>query len=91
MAPVVDLWHNKDRTRSELYSKGRRWQVIYIDPEGKRKRPMFTTKEEAEAALVDNVVAVNTGTYVSKVQKELTFSDLWPRFEKIKSNKSKKT
>lgn len=91
MAQVVDLWHNKDRTRTKYYGNGRRWQAIYVDPEGKRKRPMFTTRDEAEAALADNVAAVNTGTYVSKAQKELTFGDLWPRFEKIKSNKSKKT
>lgn len=91
MAQVVDLWHKKDRTRSGRYGIGKRWQAIYHDQAGQRHKESFVTKDEAEAFLADQMTAINTGTHVSKAQRAVTFGDLWPRFELIKSKTAKKT
>lgn len=91
MAQVVDLWHKKDRSRSGRYGIGKRWQAIYHDAVGQRYKESFATKDEAEAFLADQVIAVGSGRLATKAQRTVTFGDLWPRFEAIKSNKSKKT
>jgi integrase len=43
----VDTWHRRDRTRTERYGKGKRWQAVYTDGRGREQKRSFTTKDAA--------------------------------------------
>ncbi|MBM7795807.1 tyrosine-type recombinase/integrase [Pseudoglutamicibacter cumminsii] len=51
---VVDAWHNKDRTRTARYGKGKRWVAVWRETPGKPQRKRsFTTKIAAEAFITE--------------------------------------
>lgn len=41
---ITDLWHRKDRTRTTRYGKGKRWQAVWTNGQGQRRRSPSTTK-----------------------------------------------
>lgn len=51
---VDDAWHNKDRTRTARYGKGKRWIAVWRETPGKPQRKRsFTTKIAAEAFITE--------------------------------------
>ena len=51
---VDDAWHNKDRTRTARYGKGKRWIAVWTETPGKPQRKRsFTTKIAAEAFITE--------------------------------------
>lgn len=91
MAYIEDRWHRKDRTRTDRYGKGQRWRVAYEDASGKTVRESCDTRDEAEVLMAERISEVSQGTYVPAAARGVTFGELWPRFETIKSTKAEKT
>jgi len=62
---VDDRWVRKDKTRTPLYGKGKRWQAVWVDA-GAEKKKSFTSKDSARAHLVWVEHNQRSGTYVSR-------------------------
>lgn len=80
MANIQDLWLRKDKTRTALYGKGKRWVVNWVEPDGGRQRESFSTRDAAKARLTIVESELQTGTYVSKASGIMTlreWSDTW--------------
>lgn len=80
MANIQDLWVRKDKTRTALYGKGKRWVVNWTEPDGGRQRESFTTKDAAKAKLTSVEADLQNGTYVSRASGALTvrdWSEVW--------------
>ncbi|MCP2279122.1 tyrosine-type recombinase/integrase [Nocardia amikacinitolerans] len=56
--------------------KGRRWQVRYIDQDGKQRFPAFETKAEATAERDRIASELHTGTYIDKRKSAALFSEM---------------
>lgn len=63
MARVVDLWHNRDRSRTSRYGAGSRWQAVWSEA-GQARKKSFQTKAAAEEHLVWVTHSQRSGTYV---------------------------
>jgi integrase len=64
MARVKDRWFNaKDGRPTGKYGKGRRYQVEYRDPAGKRHAPCFDKKGDADKAAALITADMHRGTY----------------------------
>lgn len=48
MARIRDLWKKRDGSRSSRYGTGKRWCVVWIDPDGNEKNLSFDRKPDAE-------------------------------------------
>lgn len=57
---INDLWHRKDRTRTNRYGTGKRWQAVWTDNTGRETKRSFEYKDAAQAWLdgqtVDHVM-----------------------------------
>jgi len=62
---VDDRWVRKDKTRTPLYGKGKRWQAVWVEA-GAEKKKSFTSKDSARAHLVWVEHNQRSGTYVSR-------------------------
>lgn len=59
---VDDRWVRKDKTRTPLYGKGKRWQAVWTE-NGAEKKQSFKTKDAALAHLTDIDHRQRSGTY----------------------------
>ena len=80
MANIQDLWVRKDKTRTAQYGKGKRWVVNWVEPDGRRQRESFRTKDAATAKRTSVEADLQQGTYVSRASGALTireWSEVW--------------
>lgn len=69
MAHITDRWmktgpHGR-KIRTDRHGQGQRWQAVWAEPDGTRKRKSFDTKDAAQAHLDSVNHATRAGTYVS--------------------------
>lgn len=74
MARVEDLWVRKDKTRTPIYGKGKRYRAEWTPPGGKKTSKTFATKAAATDYLAAQVSDINRGVYVAS-RKKLLLSD----------------
>jgi integrase len=77
MARVDDRWLTKAGARTALYGKGSRWQAVWTEAGGERKKS-FKTKDSAKAHLTRIDHEQRSGTYVSKDLGRVFVRDLLP-------------
>lgn len=75
MAHLVDRWHRKDRTRTDRYGKGLRWQVEWLDSTGAKRKKSFQNKDLAEDYLTEVRYEIKRGVYRAP-QKTVTVDDV---------------
>lgn len=77
MARVEDRWTRKDKTRTADYGKGMRWRVVWMEPDGEKKKS-FPSKDAAKehATWIDH--NQRSGTYVQASHGEITVGELLP-------------
>lgn len=63
MAHITDRWYKKDRTRTDRYGKGLRWQVEWTDGDGKKRKKSFELKDLAENYLIEIRHEMKRGIY----------------------------
>lgn len=63
MARTEDRWHRKDRTRTAEYGKGKRWRVVWQEPDGQERKRSFASKDAAKAFEVSVESDLHTGEY----------------------------
>lgn len=81
---IQDRWMKPGPTgrkiKSDRYGTGSRWQAVWREPDGTRRRKSFTHKDAAQAHL-DNVAhTTRSGTYVAVERGSLTlgeWADRW--------------
>lgn len=80
MAHIEDRWMKPGPTgrkiKSDRYGTGKRWQAVWHEPDGTRRRKSFTTKDEAEAALADIRVSQLAGSYIAPDRSRVTVRDV---------------
>lgn len=83
MARVEDLWVRKDKTRTPVYGKGKRYRAEWTPPGQNKQRKSFTTKAAAMDFLAAQVSAINQGTYVTSRRKVLVsdYAETWQRHQ----------
>lgn len=94
MGYVADRWHktrpkpdepecgeHKGLVASKAHGKGKRWQARYDDPNGEERTSLHRTKTEAEAEIVKQEAAKQTGSWLDpkagKVTVEQFVNDTW--------------
>lgn len=94
MGYVADRWHktrpkpdepecgeHKGLVASKAHGKGKRWQARYDDPNGNEITSLHRTKTEAEAEIVKQEAAKQTGSWLDpkagKVTVEQFITDTW--------------
>lgn len=80
MANIEDLWVRKDRTRRPEYGKGLRWRVVWYEPDGRRLRKSFSTKDAASEHMKQVSAELTTGTYHSRSSGTSTvaeYAEIW--------------
>jgi integrase len=75
VARVVDLWHNRDRSRTSRYGTGQRWQAAWTE-DGSARKKSFKTKPEAQEHLVWVTHQQKTGAYVSADRSRVFVRDI---------------
>ena len=75
MARVEDNWIRKDKTRTALYGKGKRWRAVWTEAGTERKKS-FTAKDAAKAHLAWVEHNQRAGTYVSQDRGRVFIRDL---------------
>ena len=78
MSRVQDLWHRKDRTRTDRYGQGRRWMAVWTDGTGRMVRTTHATKDAAQAWIRDQDAAHATGSLADRARAARTVGELWP-------------
>ncbi len=80
MAHIEDRWMKPGpagrKIKSDRYGTGKRWQAVWNEPDGTRRRKSFTTKDEAEAALADIRVSQLAGSYIVPDRSKVTVRDV---------------
>jgi integrase len=71
MARVEDLWVRKDKTRTPVYGKGKRYRAEWTPPGQNKQRKSFATKAAAMDFLAEQVEGMNKGTYVARRKRVL--------------------
>lgn len=74
---VDDRWVRKDKTRTPLYGKGKRWQAVWTEA-GRERKQAFASKDAAKAHLVWVEHNQRSGTYVSRDVGRVFVRDLLP-------------
>ncbi len=94
MGYVADRWHtsrpkpggpecgeHKGKVASSAHGKGKRWQARYDGPDGKERTSLHATKAEAEAEVVKQESAKQTGSWLDpkagKVMVEKYALETW--------------
>lgn len=75
MSRIDDRWVRKDKTRTPLYGKGKRWQAVWYE-NGKEKKASFAVKDAAQAHLTNIDHRQRSGTYVSRERGRVHVEDL---------------
>lgn len=81
MARVEDLWVRKDKTRTPVYGKGKRYRAEWTPPGQNKQRKSFATKAAAMDFLAEQVAGMNRGTYVAS-RKKILFGDYAEKWRK---------
>lgn len=68
----------KDKTRTDRYGVGLRWQVEWIEPGGGKKRKSFANKDAAKAHLIAVSHEVQAGTYIPEARGKVEVADVLP-------------
>jgi integrase len=76
---VEDNWVRKDRTRTSLYGKGKRWRAVWTEG-GKERKKSFDVKDAAKAHLTYIEHHQRSGTYVSQDRGRVFVRDLLPEW-----------
>ncbi|WP_443095062.1 tyrosine-type recombinase/integrase [Rothia koreensis] len=79
MAHLVDRWHRKDRTRTDRYGKGLRWQVEWLDSTGAKRKKSFQNKDLAEDYLTEVRYEIKRGVY-RPPQKTVTVDHMFAEY-----------
>ncbi|NAE18279.1 tyrosine-type recombinase/integrase [Enterococcus hirae] len=84
MGFVKDRWMRPGpagkRVRSDLWGRGKRWQAVWIDPDGRERARACASKDEAQALLAKVAVDMSTGSYVSVQAGRETFKEYAERW-----------
>ena len=84
MAHVADRWTTPGpsgrRVRTDRYGTGMRWQAVWHEPDGTRRRRSFATKDAAQAHLEHVGVAQRSGTYVPPDRGRITVAEMADRW-----------
>lgn len=84
MAHVADRWTvpgpNGRRVKGPRHGVGMRWQAVWHEPDGTRRRRSFTTKDAALAHLEQVGVEQRAGTYVSPERGRITLGEMAARW-----------
>ena len=84
MGHVADRWTvpgpNGRRVRGDRYGQGMRWQAVWHEPDGTRRRRSFATKDAATAHLEQVGVQQRAGTYVSPDRGRITVAEMADRW-----------
>jgi integrase len=75
MSRVDDRWVRKDKTRTPLYGKGKRWQAVWTEA-GQDRKLAFASKDSAKAHLTWVEHNQRSGTYVSQDRGRVFVRDL---------------
>lgn len=102
MGYVADRWHksrpkpgesecgeHRGKVASAAHGKGKRWQARYDDPNGREVTALFATKTEAEAEIVKQESAKQSGSWLDPKAGRITVErfayDVWLPSLNIKS------
>lgn len=77
---VTDRWHNRDRSRSADYGRGKRWLVRYRDPQGRQRAKSFSNRAQADAYDVQVRGSVVESTFVDPKAGRETFAEYAERW-----------
>jgi len=95
MASLTDRWtrpgENKKRVKSARHGKGLRWLVEWVEPDGQKRRKSFGNKDAAQAHKARMEVELNEDRYINPTKRAVTYAEMWPTLETIKSTRSRKT
>ncbi|WP_245662382.1 hypothetical protein [Nocardia vermiculata] len=77
---VEDLWHKTvrktdgttEKVHSQLYGKGKRWRVRYVDDAGKERTQRFERKVDAQTWLGGQTSTLMQGTHVAPRDAKMT-------------------
>ena len=88
MGYVADRWHktrpkpgepecgeHKGKVASAAHGTGKRWQARYDGPDGKERTSLHTTKAEAEAEIVKQEAAKQTGSWIDPKAGKVSVRD----------------
>lgn len=79
MAHIEDRWTQPGptgrRVKSERHGTGLRWLAVWTEPDGRRRKRAFATKDAAQAHLDDIAHKTRSGTYVSAERGAITTAD----------------
>jgi len=93
MGHVEDRWTRPGpsgrRVKSDRYGRGKRWQAVWVEAAGTRRRASFDTKDAALGKLARVSVQRSDGSYVRP--NRVTVGELWPRWEQARSQLAKST
>lgn len=68
------------RVKGPRYGQGMRWQAVWVEPGGQRRRRSFTTRDAAQAHLDRVSVDVRAGAYVSPERAAITVAVMAERW-----------
>lgn len=79
MAHIEDRWTQPGpagrRVKSERHGTGLRWLAVWVEPDGKRRKKGFATKDAAQAHLDDVSHKTRSGTYIPAERGRITVAD----------------
>jgi integrase len=75
MARIRDLWKRKDGSRSARYGQGKRWCVVWVDPNGKERNASFHRKPEAERFAATLQADMTRGSYIDPHHGRMTLAE----------------
>ena len=80
MAHIEDRWTQPGptgrRVKSERHGTGLRWLAVWNEPDGRRRKKGFTTKDAAQAHLDSVAHQTRSGTYIAAERGQLPFKDM---------------
>lgn len=84
MAHIEDRWTQPGptgrRVKSERHGTGLRWLAVWVEPDGKRRKKGFATKDAAQEHLDEIAHQTRSGTYIAAERGQILFrdmADLW--------------
>lgn len=81
----------KVKVKTSRYGIGGRWQVSYVDLEGKRTSAVFHTYDEAELFDANVKVKKSDGSLIAADKKDVRLEEIWPAWLDSKANVSEKS
>ena len=79
MAHTEDRWRKVGpegrKVKTDRDGKGLRWLAVWVEPDGRRRKKGFATKDAAQAHLDDIAHKTRSGTYVAAERGAITTAD----------------